>query len=72
MRENYLKKLQRNILMMNLVQKMAEICVESDSMARGVRSIVGALVEDALFNGAAKGEVRFGRTDVEAVAEQLF
>ena len=52
------------------IQCMAELCVESGMMARGLRMIVSSLVEDAVFN-AAKGAVVFGLGDVKTAIERV-
>jgi len=52
------------------LQCMAELSVETGMMARGLRMIVGALVEDAVFS-EAKGEVTFGLGEVKRAIERV-
>jgi ATP-dependent Clp protease ATP-binding subunit ClpX len=52
------------------ISMMAGFCVETGMMARGLRMIIGALVEDLVFSGA-KGEIPFLSKDVKRVIEGM-
>jgi ATP-dependent Clp protease ATP-binding subunit ClpX len=52
------------------LERMARVCLDSGSMARGVRSIMGSLVEKALFDSNG-GAIRFGVKDVDAAAGSI-
>ena len=52
------------------LQLMAELSVDTGMMARGLKMIVGALVEDAVFN-EAKGEVAFGLNEVRQAIDRV-
>jgi len=50
------------------IGEMADLCIETGLMARGLRLIAGALVEEAVFDGR-KGAVVFGREHVRHAIE---
>ena len=52
------------------ILSMAELCVETGLMARGLRLIVNSLVEDAVFN-QAKGEIMFSKVEVRRAMESV-
>ena len=52
------------------LQLMAELSVDTGMMARGLKMVVGALVEDAVFNDV-KGEVSFGIKEVRQAIDRV-
>lgn len=52
------------------ISMMAGFCVETGMLARGLRMILGSLVEDLIFNGAT-GEIPFLSKDVKRVIEGM-
>ena len=52
------------------ILSMADLCVETGLMARGLRLIVNSLVEDAVFN-QVKGMVSFGVKDVKEAIDKV-
>ncbi len=57
-------------LSIQAISMMAGFCVETGMMARGLRMVVGSLVEDLVFSGA-KGEIPFLSKDVKRVIEGM-
>jgi ATP-dependent protease Clp ATPase subunit len=52
------------------ILSMADLCVETGLMARGLRLIVNSLVEDAVFN-QVKGTVSFGVQEVRQAIDRV-
>ena len=52
------------------ILSMADLCVETGLMARGLRLIVNSLVEDAVFN-QVKGTLSFGVKDVREAIDRV-
>lgn len=52
------------------IGEMADLCIETGLMARGLRLITGALIEEAIFDGR-KGVVVFGQDEVRQAISRV-